>query len=146
MAEPKNGQTQNGTARVDQDIPNRRMSGGNKSLMDFITQTIRGREEKSPTGAAPAPAMDLLPGAFPQSIAQQDGQNGVLQQVGAFSYDEIGLLNFVVGEVGFKPAQDRNENAGAMLGRAYTGGHVENEDHPNHHHQPVFKKKFQVGL
>lgn len=55
--------------------------------------------------------MNLLPGAFPQRIAQQDGQDGVLQQMGAFSYDEIGLLDFVIGEVRLKPAQDRNQNA-----------------------------------
>lgn len=87
--------------------------------------------------------MDFLAGTFAQSIAEKNGEDGVLGHVSAFAYYEIHLLGLLVGEIGANPPKKRHDNPGTMLGRTDSRGHVENQRHPDHHQQPIFEKEFQ---
>jgi len=112
--------------------------------MNFISGAVSGCEQEGPARTSPTPAMDFLTGTLAQGVAEEDGQDGVLGHVGALAENEINLFDLVVGEIGPNPTKKRHDEPGAMLRRADSRGHVENQGHPDHHHQPVFEENFQV--
>ena len=129
MAEPEvqSGEGEEGADGVEQGIVGRSGAAGDEGLMDFVEDGVACGDGQSRDAPGPAPASAIA--ADP--AVDQEAEDKIFSEVGAFADDVVDEIELVFGEMRKEPFHEEGKNCRGVFGGEGVGGERENDAGPS---------------
>ena len=141
MQQPREQNSQDRAAIIDQNIPDRRSARRDERLMKFIERRVKQRRNEGHEAAPPKPANRPA-----QSAEEQPGENRVFRHVRGFSHEKMHLPDRLPRNLRIEPAQEWSDEARGVVGRHQVGRAEKHQRHPADDRTPGLddRGKFQA--